>query len=510
MAGDRADVATTAWDDATSALARGDTETFVERSRRAALLAAADGDVAGARELAALRDRVLLQSTASEPSGAFAQALAAIAGGEPDGVALSWHLARALLPELPEAHPFIAAANELGWSPLALAVVLAALAVGDAADLDVLAVMTGADRDALAPVVDELVAQGALVAEGVGLVTAAPILAAACAGRPSTAALAPTASYFPAETFVTDVFRAAGVVVAIAPEPSVAIAGLRASRLPVLESSLDVLRDPVARGWIVREARWQTVPLLVELDRPVDPALLEIAASVPRAIVVPAAAEDAAAALAVLGTLGVSVRTWESVALSPATSAAIFARAFGVPVEQLDVGQLHAADIDELLGAVGKRGGEGVIALAHELQRRATAALSPFVFGAAPELPPGVLDRARELLATDGAWGGRMAVLVAPLVFAAPIALGLASDRGVVAATLALGAADVADRMPRALGAARRWGAVLCVGIDRASPAVIEEFARQLGASGVTAVIAVRPGTPLPRSLTALSVTLMI
>jgi hypothetical protein len=132
------------------------------------------------------------------------------------------------------------------------------------------------------------------------------------------------------------------------------------------------------------------------------------------------------------------------------------------------------------------------------------------VFGAAPELPPGVIDRARELLATDGAWGSRASALIAPLVVAAPLALALAADRGVVAATLALGATDTPARMERAFSAARRWGAVLCVGIDRAPPTTLAAFARRLSSSGVTVVIGVRPGTPVPPSIATLSATLAI
>lgn len=509
MAGDRAELAIAAWDDATAALARGDSATFLEQSRRAVIEAAAAGDVAGARELADVRDRVLLQATAADPSAALAEVLASIADGSAEDVALAWQLGRALAGELPALHPLAAAANELQWGARAADVMLAVLAIGGQSDPAMIATLVGATREDVAPEIDALLAQGALVARD-GVLTAAPILAAACAGRASTLALPPAASQFPSETFATDVFRAAGVVVAIAPDPAVAVASLRAARLPALAAPPTALHDPVARGWIVREACWQTAPLVVELEHPIDPALLALAASVPRAIVIPSTPDDVTPALDGLGALGASVRTWESVAIAPADAATVLAGALGVPAAAVRVGHLYAADIDELVAAIPQRGEGALAALAHELQRRAFVDLSPFVYGAAPDVPSGVLDRARELLATDGAFGARIAALVAPLPLAAAIALALAGDRGVVAATLALGAADADARMQRALAAARRWGAVLCVGIDRATPAVLDAFARQLAASNVEVVIGVRPGTPLPHTLSALAAKLMV
>lgn len=506
-----------AWEDASAALARGDTAGFRRHARDAALAVAAAGDSQAARTIAALREHMLQAPPPTrDPSATLAAILDAMAraGTDPSvsaaDVSLLWPYALALVPALPDAHPLVAAAADLGWDPGTVDVVLAALASGEVTDTAMIALLTGGPPAEVAPILTALVDDGALVDRGDGLFAAAPILAAACAGLPSPHALAPLASRFPPEALVEHGFARDAIFIAEHVSPAIAVATLRSAAVAAIEVSRDARDDARQLGWLARDARWRELPLLVELGATPPPEMLAFLATVPRVIVTVPAPEDVATLGYAFAATGRDVFGWTPRALEPARAAAALAAAFAVPPEKVTVGHLHASDVDELARAIAATGEDALWALRDELARRAIAELSPFVFGAAPPLPPGVHDRARELLATDTGWGGRVSALVAPLTFAAPLALALAGDRGVVAATLALGAADAHARMARSFDAARRWGAVLCVGIDRASSAVMERFTQRLATSGVVAVIGVRPGTPVPPALAAITSTLMI
>ena len=503
-----------AWDDASAALAAGDLGGFAEAAREAAVAVAAAGDAPAARGLVALRAQLLERAPAApEPEAALAHALAELRTCGPAHADLLWPFALALVTELPERHPLPAAATDLGWDELASSVVLAALAAGDAADVALLAELAGAEHERVAAVVAELVAQGALVELGHGLVAPAPVLAAACARRPSPFALPPAASRFARDPYAAAMFERDGVFVAEATSPATAIATLRAAQVPAIAVPRELRDDARQLAWLARDADGRGAPLLLELDVAPTPDQLAILAVIPRAIVIPAAPATAETIGAALAAQRSDVVAWRPLEISPADALEILSGALGMSGTQLHLGRLHAADLDELIGALaarGVRGHDAAWALKEELARRATVELSPYVYGAAPEVAAGVVDRARELLAADAGWSGRATALVAPLPVAASVALALAQDRGGVAATLALGAADAEARLERATSAARRWGAVLCVGIDRATPATVSAFARRLAAGGVVAVIAMRPGTPIPAPLAPLVSTLTI
>jgi hypothetical protein len=496
------------WAAAASALARGDVDGFAAQAREAALFAAAAGDGEVARGLADVRGRVLQQPpSVGDPSAALAAALVELGAGATDP-ALAWHYARALVAALPLAHPLVAAATALGWTLDELDVVLAVLAAGDVATMSTVAMFGELAPEQFFVAVARLAAGGAIRRGEDDRLAAEPSLVAACAGRPSPFVLAAVAGASDADRQMAAPFDDDGVVVIVAPTRVMAMAGLRDARVQAL--GLDAAADAEAAGWIIRDARWRRVPVLVELTGAPDAAVVAAIASVPRAIVIARSASAAAAAVIAIAAARGDVRTWSPPELAPAESAERLAAVLAVPADRLRVGHLHATDVEDLAATVIARGDEGVWELEQELRARAAAELMPFVFLAAPELPGGVVDRARELLVVDGGWGWRVSALVAPLLHCAPLALALAADRGVVAATLALGMPQPGPRMERALSAARRWGAVLCVGIDRAHPTVIAAFAHRLVMARVPAVIGLRPGTPVPPSIAAISATLTI
>ncbi len=502
------------WADAAAALAAGDLPGFAAQARAAAVAMAASGDAAAARGLVALRAQLLARApVTTAPAEALASVIAELATCPAEDADLLWPFALALVAELPERHPLRAAEADLGWDGLASVVVLAALAAGEVADVALLAELAAAGRDVVAASVADLVAQGALVERGAGLVAPAPILAAGCACRPSPYALPPAPSRFSRETFAAATFDRDGVFVAEVASATTAIATLRAAQVPAIVVPREARVDGYRLAWFARDADWRGVPLLLELDAAPTADQLAILTVIPRAIVIPVAPATADELGAALAAQRSDVVAWRPLELAPAEAADLVGGALGVPADQLRLGRLHAAEVDELVDtitALGVRGEAAGWALAAELGRRAVDELAPYVFGAAPEVPAAVVDRARELLAADAGWSGRTSALVAPLSVAASVALALARDRHVVAATLALGADDAEARLEQATAAARRWGAVLCVGIDRARPAVMTAFARRLAAGGVVAVIAVRPGTPIPPVLAPLVSTLAV
>lgn len=498
------------WAAAASALARGDVDGFAAQAREAALFAAAAGDGEVARGLADVRGRVLQQPPAvGDPSAALAAAFVDLGAGATDP-ALAWHFARALVAALPPAHPLVAAATAQGWTPDELDVVLAVIAAGDVATTAIVSLFGELTADELTAATTRLEASGAIRRGDGDRLAAEPSLRAACAGRPSPFVLAAGggAGAGAADRPAAAPFADDGVVVVVAPTRGMAMASLRDARVEAL--GLDAAADSEAAGWIIRDARWRRLPVVVELAGTPDAAVVAAIASVPRAIVIAHSANAAAAAVIAIASVRGDVRTWTPPELAPAESAERLAAVLAVPADRLRVGHLYATDVEDLAATVTARGDEGVWELEQELRARAAAELMPFVFLAAPELPGGVVDRARELLVVDGGWGWRVSALVAPLLHCAPLALALAADRGVIAATLALGMPQPGPRMERALAAARRWGAVLCVGIDRAHPTVIAAFAHRLVTARVPAVIGLRPGTPVPPSIAAISATLTI
>ncbi len=505
-AGALAALARLTWSAAAAALARGEVGVFASRASEAALLAAQAGDLVAARELALVRDRLAHGAPdVGDPGAAFAHALAEL-GGEAADPALTWRYLHALLAELPPEHPLIAAATALGWDQTELDLVLATLAVDDhGAALEAVALLAERARGEVIDRLGSLYASGAIVRVSDQRVAPNPVLAAACAGAASPLALAPAALLGEPAPVDAAAFAADGVVVVVAPT-DVALAGLRAARVAAL--ALPV--DPVGSGWAVRDARWRRQPLLAEISAAPDLVLLTAVAAVPKAIIVADSAVVAAAMVVAASALRPDVRTWSPPTLPPEAAARALATALGVASDTVRVGHLYPGDVEALAAAVAATGGEAVWALEVELRRRAAAALAPFVFTAAPEIPRATVDTAHEFLAVQDDWGQRVVALIVPLLVAAPLALALAADRRVIAATLALGGPAPGPRMVAALAAARRWGAVLAVGIDRAAPVVLAAFARRLAASGVTAVVGLRPGTPVPLPLQAMSRTITL
>ncbi|MCL4226237.1 MAG: hypothetical protein KJZ91_17370 [Myxococcales bacterium] len=498
-----------AWTAAAAALARGDRDGFAAGARAAERAAVTAGALDAARALTAVRAEALAAPwPIAAPALAFATTLVAMAG-DPEAGELGWRLLRALVPALPPAHPLVAAAAALGWSPDERELVLATLAAGDTATIAVVALLTGQPRAAVAARLPALVGGGAIVAGPGEALGVDAVLAAGCRGEPSPLA-APVRPAPAARRCAGDVaaLEGDGVVVVEAPDAEVGLAGLGAAAGEAL-----VVPDDVgvrALGWAVRDARWRGRPLVMTLTAPPDGARVAALATAPRLVAVTGSPAVATATWLAFARVRADVRAWTPPPLTPAEAASVLADALGVDPALVRVGHLYPGDVDELLAASATRGEAGLWAIEQALHDRARGALAPFVYDQAPPLPPGVIERARELLAVDGGWGWQRSALVAPLSLAAPLALALATERGVVAATLALGGPAPGPRMVRALAAARRWGAVLAVGIDRASPVVVAAFARRLAAARVLAVVGLRPGTPVPAPLAAVSATIAI
>lgn len=498
-----------AWTAAAAALARGDRDGFAAGARAAERAAVTAGALDAARALTAVRAEALaVPWPIAAPELAFATTLVAMAG-DPEAGELGWRLLRALVPALPPAHPLVAAAAALGWSPDERELVLATLAAGDTATIDVVALLTGQPRAAVAARLPALVGGGALVAGPGEALGVDALLAAGCRGEPSPLA-APARPAPAARRRAGDVaaLEGDGVVVVEAPDAEVALAGLGAAGGEALVVPDD--GGERALGWAVRDARWRGRPLVMTLTAPPDGARVAALATAPRLVAVTGSPAVATATWLGFARVRTDVRAWTPPPLAPAEAASVLADALGVDPALVRVGHLYPSDVDALLAASAARGEAGLWAIEQALHDRARGALAPFVYDQAPPLPPGVIERARELLAVDGGWGWQRSALVAPLSLAAPLALALAAERGVVAATLALGGPAPGPRMVRALAAARRWGAVLAVGIDRASPVVVAAFARRLAAARVLAVVGLRPGTPVPAPLAALSATVAI
>jgi hypothetical protein len=503
------DQAAEAWAAAAAALARGDLDGFAAEAGVAARAAGAGGDVVAARALAAARDRLLAgPSLEGGPVEMFAAALAELAAGRSDP-GLGWRHLNALAAELPPLHPLLTAAAELGWDAIDRDVVLAVLALGDLATVESVAILGGHTLHGVEARLPELIASGAIEAGHGARLAASAVLAAACAHTVSPLALQGTPSPAGAALGLAEVLASAGVVVVVAPTLELARAGVRVAEVVALDVG-PPSGDGRALGWAVRDARWREATLVVEVSTAADAARLTSLGGAGRALVLTGDDEVAAAAVLALSSRRADVLAWRLPSVPPSIAAPSLASAFGVAPAVVRVGHLHVGDLEALVTAIESRGEVAVWDLETELRRRAAEALAPFVFTDAPPLPPGAVERARERLEAGGAWGARVAALAVALPLATPVALALASQRRVVAATLALGGDAPGPRMTAALAAARRWGAVLAIGIERADPVVITAFARRLVASDVLAVIGVRPGAQLPPALAAITSTLAI